>query len=96
MKLLFLCIIIFHTFTSKFQKLMKPTIYFLKETFFLLFLLFSFTAFSLTPDNPLTQLKIKENTYQKLVLVNTLSRISVTDFCVSSTETVLVTSTLSL
>ena len=34
--------------------------------------------------------------YLVVVLVNTLSRISVTDFCVSSTETVLVTSTLSL
>jgi hypothetical protein len=52
---------------------MKPTNYFLKTTFILLFFQLTFTAFSLTPDNPVTRLSIKENTYQKLVLINTLS-----------------------
>ncbi len=52
---------------------MKPTKRFLKETFFLLFLLLTFSALSLPPDNPVTRLNIKENTYQKLVVVNMLS-----------------------
>ena len=52
---------------------MKPFAATLSKLVFLLFLCSSFTIAALNPDNSKTQLSIKQNTYQKLVLVNTLS-----------------------